>query len=88
MSYIKTTGVKNGIEKWLESRERLEEILGGLKTMAFHLLGHLNDPQPITVEDLVEIHEHVDVMDKELDLKLVGLQTDYYSNSKFLIKEL
>ena len=28
------------------------------------------------------------VMDKELDLKLVGLQTDYYSNSKFLIKEL
>ena len=66
-SYIKSSGVVNGSEKWIESREQLEEILGGLKAMAFHLMGHLNDPQPITMDDLVEIHEHVDLMDKELD---------------------
>lgn len=67
LSYHKTSGNINGSEKWRESRERLEEILGGLKTMAFTLMGHLNDPQPITIEALVEIHEAVDIMDKELD---------------------
>ena len=66
-SYIKSSGNVNGSEKWMESRERLEEILGGLKTVAFHLMGHLNDPQPITIDDLVELHEHVDIMDKELN---------------------
>ena len=66
-SYLKSSGNINGSEKWRESRERLEEILGGLKTMAFTLMGHLNDPQPITIEALVEIHEAVDIMDKELE---------------------
>jgi len=28
------------------------------------------------------------ITDKELDLKLEGLHTDFYSNSKLLIKEL
>jgi hypothetical protein len=56
----------NTSQKWVEKRDRIGEILAALKTMAFHLLEHLEPGAEIGIPVLREIHEHVEEMDDNL----------------------
>ena len=56
----------NSSQKWVEKRDRIEEILTALKTMAFHLLEHLEPGAEIGIPVLRELHEHVEEMDSNI----------------------
>jgi len=65
-----TTAKKDGsasTSRWVADREKMEQILGGLRVMAFHLLEHVEQTTPIDIAVLLDIHDNVDEMDHGLE---------------------